>query len=459
MLFARRLGVCLSFSLMVGTFVSMGAFGANTKNLLGENFKQAWNVSQFESIKSDVRGAFEHSLKTGCVGDSLAGCEVWTNGTVGNLSSNYGNGAENLKDEGTILMLIARTVSTRGAEFCVTQIQISNEDRIRSKCSYERPAKAWTEYYYPTGAESNCFWLCKKGYFGEACEYTNPENCASLDVKQKTFGDYQRVRTGGKNIEDNLPMFYMNEFIVGGDVALGSGWEDFKDDIGLLTASNNGYEYDTVLGVTRFISSGNGAFVAPITIRSGIFIDDMESGNQNCNGIPSREKNYRTMNIYSTPYLKISGEETLVCKDGFVPNETNTDCVGSELCSIRETELKFNQASPCETKFANFDEKEHIKYLSNDGSCYRYKCKEPKGFASSNDVTCVECSGKPGRFGLSASGVCVTCPTGTVFDIKSSNSCRNTKSISMQDLKGSDNKDCWRKTDNDEYKECILGSK
>lgn len=60
---------------------------------------------------------------------------------------------------------IARHITDKGAKFCKTII-----DADRSNC-YGDP---YTTYYEPT--TTDCFWLCKEGYYGNECTETSFQN-------------------------------------------------------------------------------------------------------------------------------------------------------------------------------------------------------------------------------------------------------------------------------------------
>lgn len=429
MLFERKsqLKFGISFvSLFVGAFVSMSAFAAKESNLVGEAIKRAWKAPASQST------SITHMLKTGCIGDSLTNCAVWTNGKEGDVSYNYGTE----KDEGTILMMVAREINAHGAKFCPTQIQAANRDQTISWwwlwCRTTQTGAGWTEYYEPSST-SGCVWLCQDGYYGTGCESTTTNTCSGTKLSPDNYLEHKRVTAANNvNIEDKIPMFYMNQ-------------------------TENSQEFDTILAVTRFLSSGNGAFVAPVTVKAQLYATESHynGGAGTC----------LAATYASTPYLS-AGTETLVCTNGYKPNANKTDCVltNKETCEKSEAIKKAtNTACP---GFSGYNAKIHIKDVKMDKGCYEFSCAGGKAFASDTSRECVECTGEVGRFGVvEETGVCKKCASGTVFDgnAKAAGYCPKAKEYAPTILEYGKNgssgdkiaSQCWTFTDLDLYKECV----
>ncbi|MBO4626284.1 MAG: hypothetical protein J5679_03385 [Alphaproteobacteria bacterium] len=445
----KRLAKYTSLSVILSTMIPAVAFcGGLTVN---GTVKQAWNAPT-----SQVTDNITHTLTTGCVGDSLAGCAVWPKGMPPKNYkdnkcdlTNHGTGTR----QGTIMMLVGRKVNSRGAEFCVTQIQAINQsytEKIkRLRCATDTQSGAWTGYYYPVGAEKECFWMCKDGYYGEECKYDKPQNCSDKRVSAQTFEGYERVTSGGKDVDSTIEMF------------------DRGTMIGSKANSDYGEEYDTILAVTQFLPNGNGAKVAPVVVRAyKTECHKWDSGKiLTC---------YDNLGYTSTPYLKTVGEESVVCKDGY--RVENGTCVASDFCSAQEAALEESKRNPCGTnQWTQFDETQHYKELSNDKTCFTYTCKGSKGFTSITDHKCIECNGNQRRVNVAPNGVCIKCPVGYVYDGENERNdyCSPAKKVPLETLLyGSVDQDttkanrapariadqCWTFTDEQEYKACVTDS-
>ncbi|MBN1324708.1 MAG: hypothetical protein JW974_00600 [Alphaproteobacteria bacterium] len=344
------------------------------------------------------------SLGDACVGNSLSGCKNW----VGTKKDQANRGT--FDDEMATLLLLARDVNENGAKFCVTQAQGANKNK----------GNAWTQYYNPAGNMAKCFWLCKPGHSGEGCTGDDSTTCDSTLIKKSDFSGY-KITKSGPSVESTIVMF---------------NWDEYKG-CGL----NAGQEHDMVLGISGWLQSGHGAFARPMVVRS-------------------QRDGWKDM--VSTATIWGVGEETLLCKDGYEPNATKTDCIAinNTLCSMNTLCTGWDKA-----KFA-----EEFHDLTAKGSCFEYRCKVAgMAFTSATDKTCIECSGDA-RVGVPEStGVCIKCPAGKIFDNKATTTgfCKNSVKFTTQDLTFGPKKDknsaletqCWTKIEPTEYKNCVLDKK
>lgn len=425
--------------MFLSVFVTPAAFAANVAS---DTLRLAWFApgsamgqdTDFEH-DSGPDGQYAGYLAKSCIGQSLDNCAVWVKGSPDkDMSKNRGTNS----DEGAILMLVARKMNSRGAYFCPTQIQAGNRDLTWFDwgygCAQTSKASSWTSYYSPKGAESECFWLCKDGYYGEECQYQTPQECSYGSVLRSHFDGF-KIATSGSDIDADIPMFYRGTWK--------NAWSD----------RDSGEEYDTILAVTDFTATGNGAFVAPIAVRAYKYEYWKRTDRGTC---PDRK-------YVSTPYLKKESSSTLVCKDGYKPNADKSDCEPTDMCAIQEAELKQRAIAPC-SGFDKFNETLHTKIYAGDGSCYKYKCTNVlSGFKSITDHSCVDCTGRASD--IAPNNVCITCPLGTRFDYASEDKgfCIKSETISKKELLyGKDgqlttdvSKQCWTFTDGEKYTNCV----
>lgn len=413
----RRIVKNITLLSLIGAVFGMSdAMAAKIK--VDDSIRSAWGAPA-----SLVKG-FEHNLNAeACVGDKPL-CAPWVNGKAGNIKGKEGTAT----DSGSVLMLVAHDMNEHGAKFCVTQVQVSNYDRDAAcfiwAWGVNQKGKVYTTYYSPTGAATDCFWLCKDGHYGDMCSSTTPSTAYDTEVlNADRFKGYKRITSASaQNIEDTIPMFYMNDYAP----------SNYKD--------HDGFEHDMFLGITRWTTGGHGAWVAPVSLRSGAHTKAEDSG---CG--------YEDLAITSTPILQLAANETLVCMDGYHHNAAKTDCIPFSK-QVEEESNALKEDKFC-LGYDGYDSSWHTTRLNGD--CYEYRCIAGYGFKSATDHTCVECAGEPMRFGIAPNGVCVICPTGTYFDANATGAghCPTSIKISSEQLAG----DCWHKTNLDEYKSCVLG--
>lgn len=314
-------------------------------------------------------------------------------------------------DEYAILMMVAYQITERGAQFCPIQIDAPNNDK---------KYRAWTEYRMRS---EDCIWLCRDGYTGATCDTTTANFDGTCDQNNVYRDRYTNLTLGGgTNIEDSIPLFYLNEY---------------------PECNGRNEEHDMALMISRWLSSGNGAFVRQMMVRS-------------------QRNDKRTSG--AAIYPAKNSPEILVCKNGYKPNSTKTDCepIDPDKCG----NINFCNGY---TK-SKFNSDEHKYYSDSFQGCYRYVCKET-GYAltSTTDHSCTECAtnmrGGPDPF----NGTCVKCETGTIFNKISGKCDKAAIGLSKTDMMYGRGKtkttnpeienQCWTKTDTDEYKNCVLGKK
>lgn len=346
-----------------------------------------------------------HDIGDACVGGSLSGCKNWINPQN---NDNVGANRGTAQDEGAILMLVARDVNENGAKFCVTQLQGANKNK----------KNAWTVYYNPAGNITNCFWLCKAGFSGEGCSAGVATGCDSVPIRRSDFDKY-KIATSGPSVEGEIFMFH---------------WDENKS-----CGVHKKQEHDMILAISEFLPSGHGAYARPMVFRA---------------------ERAGWKHMVSTATLWWAGDKTLLCKDGYQPNPGKTDCVAinQNTCNMNSMCTGWNPT--------DFNESAHTMHAN--GSCYEFRCMTPgTAFTSSTNRTCIECTGD-NRVGIpSATGVCVRCPTGKIFDDNASASsyCRDAAQYNTQTMaygkgrtRNADLKDqCWTMLESDEYKACVTG--
>ncbi len=316
--------------------------------------------------------------------------------------------ARNYTDEWAVQMLVAMKVNENGAEFCPVQVEGKNKNK----------GNAWTEY---ASAGSNCVWLCKEGYTGDACS-TPVAASTSCDPTKLEAANYSSVRriASGANIEDAVAMFGFNAY----------------NGCGV----HKGQEHDIILGVTRWTPSGHGAFVQQLIVRA-------------------ERSGWKHMDSWANVYPAAGASEILTCKNGYKPNAARTDCdeINMNVCA---------QAMSCDGwSNAGFDETQHIMVMPEGKKCYEFRCSEPGyAFKSETDRNCAECTTSLRNGVHSKNGMCVKCAVGKIFDAET-NSCADTIGYIHPDLqygrgqtKSSQpdiSKQCWTFATPEDYTVCV----
>lgn len=384
--------LAIKFILTVLLLAPIG--GANASGTDASSLLSAWGNPSMQLCQGP-------SNYETCVGDSLPDCSNWKNKDPKSNRGTY-------DDEGATLLLVARAINENGGKFCVIQVQGRNKNK----------KSAWTEYFNP-GSDSDCVWLCKSGHHGSECSETGtPTRCDSQPLNKEKFKNYKRLTNkNATNIEESIPMFYMNQ--------------------NKKCYGNRKEEHDMILAISKWAPSGHGAFAQPTIFRAE------RDGDKH---------------MVSTATITFVGTATLLCKEGYAPNSGGTDCdpIDATMCAL---------TNMC-TGWSGFDAATHKITAAKSGGCNEYRCLQPKyGFKSEADKTCAEC-GEDARHGTNSdNGVCVACDVGSIFD-GAKNQCVAASHVLGRDaMVYGPNKDrdtkplgdqCWTKPESTEYKNCVI---
>lgn len=354
-------------------------------------------------------------------------------GNVYNLTQFWGNGQVTACGENTIsgvacigeskgdgcgaknevLMMVARKINEYCAKFCPTELV---------------EGSGYETIYYDARKGDDCVWLCRDGNWANLdTTIESPDNYCENDLLKysnyESSSDYSITKEGeGGNIEGTIARFMANE-----DRDCGS----------------HDNEHDMILAITRYLSSGHGAYVQQMVARA----------------------TSNAVNVYSAG----TANEILVCRPGYKP--VAGDCV--QATNFCELENYFKNMCT-DWSSAYFDS--NIHKFEKKGKCYIYKCKTP-GYAfpdtegNVSDYSCSKCIEVVNKDGINPhNGACVHCETGKVFEEYSNNyACLDAQQLTRQELqygKGkttqddirnlSLNEQCWIKDITDDYYECVL---
>ncbi|MBQ8294522.1 MAG: hypothetical protein IJX89_04005 [Alphaproteobacteria bacterium] len=331
-------------------------------------------------------------------------------------------------DEFANLIMMAREINEHGALFCPTQADGQNNDQ-----------KGYTAYYEPNGND-NCIWLCQAKWTGDRCATSTENFTDACNIVPFTRNDYNDVtavhdihKKAKNNIENQIEFFYINDYQKC----------SYKDDDGDIKSKARN-EHDMALVLTKFLTSGNGAFARQMIIQS-------------------HRTGKKSSDILIYPASK--SIEILVCKNGYTPNLSNTDCepIDKTKCDIAIASTKMCIG----WSYSNMNPEIHE--LTESDNCYKYRCKQSGyAFNSITDLSCTECPSNK-RSGIHPrNNTCTKCETGTMFN-KSTGECdNNVIGLSKTDMMYGRNKtknsqkklndQCWTQAnDPDKYKNCVLG--
>lgn len=322
-------------------------------------------------------------------------------------------------DEHGIVLFMARDIVENGGYFCPYQLQCSNASNTK---------RTWTQYYEPKNfLNSQCVWLCKDGYYGNKCEETIPStittfnnDCDNSNFSKET-GMFSEL---GMNI--TISSVSKEEEITGFD----TGNE--------ITGNDSDYykEYDVVLAAVSFLD--HGIVALPVKIHCGVM-----NWPENDSFVDSIINN------------ATNGRGTLLCAQGYKPDNGNLNCVPIDSSACGIDSLPFCK----DFDKNNFNESIHYKDIKEN--CVKYFCKEPgTAFKSTTDTTCVECSnGGPDP----NNGTCISCNIGQYFD-EDNGTCKTAVAYSKSDMQygkgGTKNtvplaQQCWLIATPEEYAECV----
>jgi hypothetical protein len=140
-----------------------------------------------------------------------------------------------------------------------------------------------------------------------------------------------------------------------------------------------------------------------------------------------------------------NGDDTLLCTNGYIPNNERTKCITNPSCS---TVSALNWCPGWD----DFNEEVHVEIKS--GNCKKYECIEDGyGFNGINDRTCVKCD-ESLKSGVNSSGVCEKCKTGELFN---GVRCAVSTPMDKEQLRRGKKRsfECWRETNPMNYALCI----
>lgn len=396
----------ISFAGLFVAFSCVASVHSGVFAWLGDSIKTAYGVTG---------ASFNQSCKSEGIGDACVGNSAMKNGQCVGWADNMSNRGT-YSDEGATLLFIAQKVTTKGAKFCLTQVQGANKDKNKG---VDGP---WLVYFAAANNQQHCFWLCKSGYGGPECsESASGKVCDSTEISRNAFSKYKISTSSTSNLESTDWMFGRWRHACNAH-----GWD----------------EHEGFLAISGWLPSKHGAKVAPMMAwadRSGW--SDMDS----------------------TAIIWTVAESTVMCAPGYKPNPAGTDCE-----TIDATACQVQNGTFCEGFSRDkFNADIHRLDTSNPKGCLRYFCSDSnKAFPSTNSVSCEDCAhgvkGGPHK----DNGVCVKCETGQYFDDVTS-TCKTATGLSKTDLqygkgksKSADVKsECWVKTAPSEYKACVLWDK
>lgn len=322
---------------------------------------------------------------------------------AGDYKSKKGTFGDN--DEGAIVATIARNIYENGAYLCTTQIQAAHRNGRRY---------IWLDYYEPLNG-SHCAPMCKKGFYGATCNLTTSQDCDQTNYKSKFKATLKT--NGGYDVTN-----YTKDMVV----------FDYQNQ----RANNSKQATHVVLGVVEY--KEHGVVVAPIKVigeRDGVATWGQKSWIESANS---------------------NGNTTLLCAEGYVPNNNNTDCNEASWC---ENKKQLNKLCPGYSS-SEYDEDVHELQKgtdSNGKSCYNIRCFAGYGFKSENDkATCIPCEGGPLAY-VNNDGFCDVCIKG---EYPNGTTCKkgNMDTYSQTQMKSGPNggRDCWLETDPEKFGGCVI---
>lgn len=327
-------------------------------------------------------------------------------------------------DEGAIVAVIATQVNEHGGYFCPYQIQCANK---------RKNTHSWTLYYQPNGFNaSKCAWLCEAGYSGSGCQkaYHVDTSMETVDVIKNLRNGITR-KTSGKD-QDNYE----------GNVTGFNTWYKL-----VHTNANDFGEQDVILGAVKFLD--HGIIAAPVLV--GCDWD-----------------NWKDVTSWVGKVGLMSNTQKLLCKQGYRPNKTNSDCELATQDVLEKDNPVFCGNFPESGYNANL----HRLVKKTDDNCNIYVCKDPnKAFPEAGKTDeCVDCATSIRGGPSSHDGTCVVCSQlGEYFDVNSGD-CKPAEAFTHLDLQfgrgmskgdyeNSVREQCWTMGSPDEYKKCVYGTK
>ena len=346
-------------------------------------------------------------------------------------------------------MLIARELNENGAYFCPTIIGGDKERWELARTAWGRPY--WTIYREVAAVDVNsCFWVCKAGFYGDGCQQTTTTTCNVQPISKENWADDAfSIRNASREVESEVAMFYQSVKDACGNKCRG--------------VRCSPYEHDMVLGVVGWLPGKHGVKVQPFVIRAGFDPGHVEKRGG------TRGGGYKGWNYGPGRVVAYAvGTPTLLCRNGYEPNFTNTDCVAvdPDVCDVLEA---INNGTTCSTSdgyhdFGEYDPETMEMHFFDD--CWGYLCKTT-GYGFDPNVsraTCVDCGVSDLRNGIDKYGNCVRCDVGKIFN-STTGTCVTATALSRDRLYYGPGKDentavieqCWVEPDMYSYSECVWG--
>ncbi len=322
-----------------------------------------------------------------------------------------------ISDGYAYLFMLARQVNQYGAYFCPTQF-MGNDDNS-------------SLFAEPLG-NNTCIWLCRAGYTGDKCLTKVSDYAGTCDITPFLRENYNNIKPNENwsNIEYTFSYFQTSK----------------RRKCYAPNAEKNvgNVEHDILLAIDKFLPSGNGAW--------------------------ARQMEFSAMGKDLQVYPANASSRILVCKNGYQPNISNTDCepINASTCSMAQASTNMCNG----WSISGYRDDMHA--LEMVDNCYKYKCKNAgQTFASVTDHTCIDCATNNRGGPHPIDGTCVKCDTGYIFNKNNAtnNYCAKAIGLTKLDLmygRGktkasygdtqSVNDQCWTKTSPDEYKECVMNT-
>lgn len=401
-------------------FCCSGSFAASKET--GQQFRDDWGVT--ENWKS-------------CSGE-----------TAWNKEKNRDDAWQRYKERKgvqEVLLLVARDIRAHGAYFCTMHV-----GGMRHHCLSE----SYTAYYETK--EKFCFWACEEGYAGDGClEGQGFDSCnanvfdffkdvSGYGVLQN--GETSSLSSNPANIEDDVPMFSMNNYIKcsGGDDY------DFQKMQALVQ------EHDVILAIKDIDLKNNQLMAQPVVVRAGMIKNfNLEFG----------LSSYSYCEHAAWPVLDWDQHsQKKLCPDGWKHTSKGCELSDAKVCAL-ET---LCPSTPSDKFNASIHTTENKKKYVNSGLSLPSDCStvfrcRTGAFASTTDFSCVECSGA--TMGPGVDGTCLKCPTGFLYD-REDLQCKepeiNLSHVDMLYGKGKAEATelselCWYYLDPKCYKSCVVG--
>ena len=372
---------------------------------------------------------------------------------------------------------IAHDINNNGAKFCKTVIGGN-----RNGCT----GFPYTKYY---GAKvSDCFWLCKDGYYGEKCSCQETDNgsetsCNPYDDYSTSPASYAAKKSGagtvklepgliqGADIDSAIDKFYAGgQFICNFKRHVGGSFANFT--------SEKKQEHDIVLAIYE-INAGDDYVVfdvRPMVYRAGGTVWCGASASSTwpmVSWINNASHKLCPFDYARTDDDRCVHPAQLQAEEDKAKNETMKRVMKAHFCadypeseyvaSVHEMYTKCEDPDDCKTYTAGSTDYDWT------GKCIKYRCKSSvMGFKSdwrvSGDLGCYECTGEQGRFGINAEGVCEQCEIGKIFDTNKQE-CVEAKTFTKNDMRyGKGNQpstalaqQCWIQDNPTCYKCCLTG--